>query len=318
LIPVYCIVAPNVLLLDLAGPVEVFRIAERFDIRYCGPEASVQSSVGVTIGNIAPLPETVEPNAIVLVAGTTGRAVSAPVVKWLKRHADARIFTVCSGALTAARAGLLKNKACTTHHTLIEALKALEPTAKVLENRLFVHDGSISTSAGITSGVDLALQLVADHASHQLAAAVAREMVVYMRRAGHDPQLSPWLDGRNHLHPAVHKVQDAITERPAADWTLQRMAKAGHTSPRQLGRLFTEHVGQTPIDYLHRVRIALANDLVRTTSASLENVAEKAGFGSLRQMRRVWRKVHQNTPSELLRNRDAPQQLGGDKARGVL
>lgn len=299
--PVYCIVTPQVLLLDLAGPVEVLRLAKSFDIRYCGPEPRVVSSVGVTLADIDPLPDVLEPNAIVLVAGTTGDALSAAAVRWLKRIAPQaeRIVTVCSGALIAARAGLLVSKGCTTHHSLISELRRAEPTAKVHDDRLFVIDGKLATSAGITSGVDLALQLVAEMCGHKVASSIARDMVVYMRRTGHDPQLSPWLDGRNHLHPAVHKVQDAITEHPASDWTLQRMAKTGHTSPRQLGRLFTEHVGKTPIDYLHTVRIALARDLVTNSHDTLERIAERAGFGSLRQMRRVWRKVGHQTPSSV-------------------
>ncbi|WP_262363215.1 helix-turn-helix domain-containing protein, partial [Bordetella pertussis] len=129
------------------------------------------------------------------------------------------------------------------------------------------------------------------------AGAVARDLVVYLRRAGTDPAISPWLDGRNHMHPGVHRVQDAIVHNPAAAWTPQTLAAQAHISARHLSRLFAEHAGCTPMDYLYRVRLALARELIRETRLDLEHVAERAGFGSAHHMRRVWRRHESGSPS---------------------
>ncbi|GAB3629856.1 HTH-type transcriptional regulator CdhR [Pandoraea terrae] len=141
------------------------------------------------------------------------------------------------------------------------------------------------------------LTLIAQAAGPLCAAAVARAMVVYARRAGADPQLSPWLEGRNHLHPALHRVQDAVAANPAHDWSVQSMADIACTSPRHLGRLFREHAGTAPLDYLHRLRIALAREMLGNSQLDIEHVAQRAGFGSGRQLRRVWHKFDARPPS---------------------
>ena len=132
------------------------------------------------------------------------------------------------GPAVGAR-GLLSGRQCTTHHNLIETLRALAPDATVLDDRIFVEDGPLLTSAGITTGIDLALYLIEGHFGPELAAMVARRQVVFMRRSGRDPQLSPWLAYRNHLHPAVHRAQDAIAREPARRWSLRRWQRR-HTS----------------------------------------------------------------------------------------
>jgi transcriptional regulator GlxA family with amidase domain len=124
-------------------------------------------------------------------------------------------------------------------------------------------------------------------------------MVVYLRRAGNDPALSPWVAYRNHLHPAVHRVQDAVTANPTHAWTVARMADVAHTSARNIARLFVEHAHCTPLDYLHQVRFALARELLTQSSLDVERVAEKAGFSSAHHLRRVWRKFEPLSPSQL-------------------
>jgi transcriptional regulator GlxA family with amidase domain len=182
-------------------------------------------------------------------------------------------------------------------------LQAIAPKAKVLTNRLYVTDGPVSTSAGITAGIDLALQLVADLGGPRLASAVARDMVVYMRRAGADPQLSAWVDGRNHLHPALHRVQDAVAADPTHDWTSEEMAGIACSSSRHLARLFQQYANTNPIDYVHRLRIAIARELIAHSSLDMETVSLRCGFGSVRQMRRVWRKFEAQPPSRHRRER---------------
>ncbi|HVA38007.1 MAG TPA: helix-turn-helix domain-containing protein [Candidatus Dormibacteraeota bacterium] len=306
----YFVVPHDVLLLDVAGPAEALRCADcyadgaAFDLRYVGPQERIASSVGLTLAGIEPLPEKLPENAILFVSGTRGGEVdreSAPTretIAWLRRAAPrARaLVCICSGALLAAAAGLLHGRACTTHHAHTGDLRGLDPSADVRENRIFVRDESIYTSAGVTSGIDLTLHLIAELAGPICAVKVARNLVVYLRRNGADPQLSPWLEGRNHTHPAVHDAQDALAADPARDWDLPSLAAIAGTSPRHLTRLFRAYAGTNPTEYLHRLRVALARELLTQTTLDIERVAERAGFGSTRQLRRVWRKFHSAPP----------------------
>jgi transcriptional regulator GlxA family with amidase domain len=120
--------------------------------------------------------------------------------------------------------------------------------------------------------------------------------VVYLRRSGADPQLSPWLEGRNHLHPAVHRAQDAIAADPARRWALSTLAHIANVSERHLSRLFNEHVGMSIATYVNRLRVARARELLSQTKLGMEQVAERTGFGSARQFRRAWHRVHAMAP----------------------
>jgi transcriptional regulator GlxA family with amidase domain len=187
---------------------------------------------------------------------------------------------------------------CTTHYLCCEKLAAIAPKAKVLENRLYVEDGERYSSAGITAGVDLMLHIVGELTDESCAAAIARYLVVYLRRSGADPQLSPWLAGRNHIHPAVHRVQDAISHNPAKDWNLGGLARVAGASSRHLSRLFHEHAGMSITDYRNRLRATFARELISQTRLDIEQVAERAGFGSTRQLRRAWRRLYGTTPRQ--------------------
>jgi transcriptional regulator GlxA family with amidase domain len=304
---------PDVVLLDVTGPAEAFRIAGNvapgsFALQFAAGSGQVTSGMGLTLANLQVLPDEIERDTIVVVPGIIGNRLrlDAPatmqLVEWLRTHAgnpNLRIMCVCAGAVIAAQAGLLAGKPCTTHHSHLQELAAVEPTAKVLDNRIFVEAGNLYTSAGVTAGIDLALHIIGQHCGAPAAAHVAREMVVYLRRAGTDPALSPWVAHRNHLHPAVHRVQDAIVANPAAAWSIERMAHVAHASSRNLARLFVEHARCTPLDYLHQVRFALARELLTQSGLDMERVAEKSGFSSAHHLRRVWRKFEQAPPSSV-------------------
>jgi transcriptional regulator GlxA family with amidase domain len=318
IVPVFVVVPPRALLLDIAGPMEVLRKANldqaavQFTVAYVGPSTDIASSIGLGLAGIEPLPEDLPHDALVLISGsadeplgalTDSRDADAPaeaeIVDWLKRaiRPGMRLVTICSGALLAARAGLLDGYECTTHFGTVEALHRLAPKALVRENRLYVEDGERLTSAGITAGIDLMLAIVAREAGHTTALAVARYLVVYLRRGGSDPQLSPWLEGRNHIHPAIHRVQDAVAAEPARDWPLEALASIAATSPRNLSRLFNEHAGISVTDYVNRMRIALARELVTGSRLDMETIAERTGFASTRQFRRAWSRLHDAPPA---------------------
>lgn len=314
-IPVYVVLPARTLLLDVAGPMEALRKANllqaevAFDVHYVGALPEITSSIGLTITGIAPLPAAIEDDALVVLSGDTDAILGAErlgeieaplegadeVVAWLRANVrpGIRLVSICSGALLAARAGLLDGHACTTHFSDCALLAEMAPTARVLENRLYVEDGERYSSAGI----DLMLHIIGQLASPATAAAVARYLVVYLRRAGTDPQLSPWLEGRNHIHPAVHRVQDAITADPARDWSLEVLAELAIASPRHVSRLFNDHAGMSIPDYVNRLRVALAQQLLSETRLDMERVAERAGFASSRQLRRAWGRINPTPPS---------------------
>jgi transcriptional regulator GlxA family with amidase domain len=315
---VFVVIPPNVLLLDVAGPMEVLRKANleqqavRFVPTYVGPAPIVGSSIGLAVAGVRPLPERLPDGALVVISGSVsvlmaGSAAGASdvarleqeIVAWLKRvvRPTVTVASICSGALLAARAGLLDGKACTTHHASIAELRELAPLARVEENRLFVVDGERLTSAGVTSGVDLMLHVVAELAGPAVAVSVARYLVVYLRRSAADPQLSPWLEGRNHVHPAIHRVQDAIAAAPARRWSLSGAARVAATSPRNLSRLFNQHTGMSVTTYVNRMRVALARQFVMGSRLDIETVAERSGFRSTRQLRRAWGRLHDLPPS---------------------
>ncbi|MCD0418625.1 helix-turn-helix domain-containing protein [Rubrivivax sp. JA1024] len=312
MIDIVFVVLPDTLLLDLAGPAEVLRLANQqlqrrgrppaFRLRHVGPEPQAASSVGATITALEPLPASFDHETwVVLLGQPSGNesALQQPLPahwaatrRWLaeavapRLGAGVELLTVCAGALLAADAGLLAGRRCTTHHEMLGELQRLAPTAQVLANRLFVADGPVATSAGVTAGIDLALHAVGRVCGEAVAAAVAQTMVVFHRRGSEDPQHSALLAGREHLHPALHRVQDAVLDDPAAHWPLEKLAALAHVSPRHLARLFAEHVGSSPRAWIEDLRVALAERALREGRATKQAVAE-AGLGGTRQWRRV-------------------------------
>ncbi|WP_025122230.1 MULTISPECIES: GlxA family transcriptional regulator [unclassified Serratia (in: enterobacteria)] len=295
---VYFLMLPNVLLLDVSGPAEVLRLSGQFQLHYVSPVPQITCSIGMTISQLAPLPQEWDEGDILVIPGVADSAryfandEAALARTWLQtlRPALAQrqfdLVCVCSGALLAAQAGLLDGYHCTTHHAVIERLRQQAPAALVKENRIFVEDRGVFTSAGITAGIDLALHLVNQHCGADRALEVAREMVVYFRRSGDDPQLSPWLRHRNHLHPAVHRAQDVMAAEPEAEWSVPQVAEKAHVSSRHLARLFRLHIGISVREYHEQLRLAVAQQRLQQ-GYGLEKAALTAGFSSGRQLRRA-------------------------------
>ena len=324
MIDIVFLVLPQTLLLDLAGPAEAFRLANQrrqalglepaYRLRFVGPQAAVDSSVGLALAGIEALPERLAPATRVVLLGQPSGHESplqsplhptwAKARRWLAQvvapafDSGAELMTVCAGALLAADAGLLGQRRCTTHHEKLAELQRLAPAANVQANRIFVIDGPLATSAGVTAGVDLALHLIGRDCGESLAAAIAQTLVVYLRRGPDDPEHSPLLSGRNHLHAAVHRVQDAVCAQPASAWTLQSMAALAHVTPRHLARLFRHHVGRTPREYVEGLRAAFAERAISAGQAS-DSALAAAGIAGARQWRRIRsrRKSRAGTPA---------------------
>ncbi|MBI3789424.1 MAG: helix-turn-helix domain-containing protein [Gemmatimonadetes bacterium] len=325
LIDVLFVIAPHSLLLDIAGPAEAFRLANqhrerraqppRFRLRFASHAPTLETSVGLALADLEPLPRTLAaPTWVVVVGQPTAytREVTPAITAtahWLRetmgdalRNGDSphRLLTICSGSLLAARAGVLGRRRCTTHHELLGSLKQLAPEAQVIDNRVIVVDGPLASSAGITAGIDIALHLIAEECGEALAATVAEDMVVYLRRSPRDPELSPFHMHRRHLHTTVHRVQDAIIARPERDWDMAALAAVGNTSERHLLRLFTEHAMVSPLHFLRLIRLERARQSLEF-GASVERAAEVAGFSSGLQLRRAWRSQWGGSPRDTFR-----------------
>jgi transcriptional regulator GlxA family with amidase domain len=213
-LPIYVLFAllPESLVLDWAGPADALRIANQtlaasglppqFVLHFASPAPYAVSSVGVQLAGLAKLPEQLPSPAWVVLVGQPGNAVNVTseparaLLHWLrglrpKAH-QLELVTVCAGAVLAAHAGLLKGRRVTTHHHHLEELQATEPLCEVISNRVFVEDGPVHSSAGVTTGMDLTLHLIARHCGPAIAAQVAQTMVMPLRRGPHDPEPSPF------------------------------------------------------------------------------------------------------------------------------
>lgn len=300
---------PEVEVLDLAGPVQAFHEANAcgadygadYEVHTCALEPRVRTGQGLWLSDLEPLPE-VGPEDLVVVPGSRMdvlQRIDPAFLRWLRRahEAGAHVASVCTGAFALGEAGLLDGRQCTTHWTRLEDLERRFPRARVLTNRLFVEDGRITTSAGIASGIDMALALVERRHGPLVAAAAAREMVVYVRRDGSHRQQSVYLEYRTHLHAGIHRVQDWLIAHPDERATLADLARIAALSSRHLTRVFRQATGVSIQEYRTRLRLERARDLLRDPGLTVEAVAARCGFESARQLRRVWREAFGTPPS---------------------
>ena len=322
MIDVFFVILPNSLLLDLAGPAEAFRIAnqeskeKKFRLRFVGPEPESESSVGATLSRIEALPKAFDTTVLATWVVLLGRPGSPSTVlkrtpqmlavrHWLAQVVaphlfeanlppyKCRLITVCVGALLAADAGLLHGRRCTTHHELLDELAQCSPDSKVIGNRVFVEDGPVATSAGVTAGIDLALHLIARECGEAIASTVAQIMVAFARRTEADEEASPLIALRSHIHAGVHRVQEAVCANPKREWSMLELASVAHVTERHLNRLFKEHAGITPRDYVEQVRLAIATHALRA-GIQPTKAAQISGFETTRRLAGAQRKAAKN------------------------
>jgi transcriptional regulator GlxA family with amidase domain len=289
---------PGVHLLDLAGPAQAFSTAADFGlpyrIDYVGEQEQVRSAQGLPLTARTEWPD-LDADDLVVVPGwraPTLRGGPQPgpaTLERLRAHhaAGGTVASVCAGAEALGLAGLLDGRRCTTHHELQDELAARHPRAIVVRDVLFTTDDRVVTSAGIASGIDLALHLLAVRHGAARAAQVARNMVVYARRNGHEPQASAMLRHRSHLDDTVHRVQDLIDARFAEPLLLARLAACAGVSERTLTRLFHRATdGLTPLRYQQMLRLERAEHLI-SHGATVESAAREVGFEDARMLRRL-------------------------------
>ncbi|PRY37982.1 GlxA family transcriptional regulator [Umezawaea tangerina] len=281
-------------LLDLAGPAEVYQAAIDqglpYRLSYVADEPEVVTAEGLPIRVDTAWPE-LEPTDLVVVPGSqlTGLAkvkVGRNSLDVLRRHHQrgGRVVSVCAGAEILGRAGLLDGRRCTTHHDLRPELARRYPAATVVDDVLFVVDGRIATSAGIASGIDLALHLIAQAHGPGAAARIARTLVIFTRRNGDEKQTSVLLRHRHHVDDLVHRLQDLIEERFTERLRLVGMARELGCSERTVTRHFHRATGMTPLRYQQLLRLERAEHLIGQGS-TMEAAARAVGLTDGRALR---------------------------------
>lgn len=289
------VLTPRLHLLDLAGPAQVFSTAadfgHRYALSYVGPAPIVPTHQGVPLVTSVELPE-LSPADLIVVPGwrspLSAGTVVPPILDFIRDHhaAGGTVASICAGADALGRAGLLDGRRCTTHHDVQDDLARRHPRARVVRDVLFVEDDRVITSAGIASGIDLSLHLIAVRHGPAAAARIARSMVVYARRNGDDQQAGAMLRHRAHLSDAVHRVQDRIDASFASVLPLDSLAASAGVSPRTLTRLFEAATGQTPLRYQQLLRLERAEHLI-AQGETVEAAARAVGFGDARMLRRL-------------------------------
>ncbi len=299
----------GVQLLDVAGPAEVFSTAAKLNsggyrLLIASPEGdAVRTDSGLTLGADIALADAPSHVDTLVVAGGLGAftAVESPELLTALaplRDRARRVCSVCTGALLLAAAGWLHGRRATTHWMACGDLARRHPDIDVEPDRIFVRDGDVYTSAGVTAGMDLALALVeADHGA-ELARAVARALVLFLQRPGGQSQFSARLDHPVPADTTLRPVLDAIIADPAADHRLPGLAARAAVSERHLTRLFLQHTGTTPGRFVERVRVEAARGLLEQDALGVRSVAARTGFGSEETLRRAFLRVLGVAPSE--------------------
>jgi transcriptional regulator GlxA family with amidase domain len=241
-------------------------------------------------------------DTLIVAGGLTGTATTPGLLKYLRSaaHRTRRITSICTGALVLAEAGLLDGKRATTHWHYAREMQRDYPKISVEEDRIFITDGPIWTSAGMSAGVDLALALVEKDLGAEIARAVAKILVVYHRRGGGQSQHSTLLD----LHAQSDRVQTALAyanEHLGDPLSVDNLASAAFLSPRQFSRLFKEETGLSPAKAIERLRVESARLMMEAGRFSAEEIARKNGFGNRERMRRSFIRAFGQPPQAIQR-----------------
>ena len=285
--------------LDVFGPMEVFDYAERevpgsYVIEVVGPTEAgfVTMSNGARLG-VAPLPEPPPRHDTLVVGGgegTRGAVEDTVVIDWIaraSRHAR-RTTSVCTGSYLLAAAGVLDGRRATTHWAWCDGLAAHYPAVEVDSDPVYVRDGDVWTSAGVTAGIDLALALVEEDLGPEVALAVARMLVVFFKRPGGQSQFSGALSAQQATRPALRELQAWIADHLDEDLSIAALAARANLSERSFARAFRAEVGQTPAAYVETLRVERARALLEDGAESLDAVARAGGFTSTEVLRRAF------------------------------
>ncbi len=309
------VIYPGVVALDLVGPHEVFtaaaevarrtareRDAYRVEVAAAspGPVATVRGPAIVAETRLGSIRGAID--TLVLVGGEGARIAAGDrdLVAWVRRAAarSRRVASVCTGAFVLGAAGVLDGRRATTHWAWCDDLARACPSATIDRDPIFVRDGNVWTSAGVTAGMDLALALVEADLGRDVALTTARQLVLFVQRPGGQSQFSVQLGAQLAARDPIREVQARIAEHPDDDHAVERLAAGVAMSPRHFARVFREQVGCTPAAYVEGARIETAQRLLETTELGVDDVARSAGFGTPETLRRAFARRVGASPTE--------------------
>jgi transcriptional regulator GlxA family with amidase domain len=297
---------PDVQVLDVMGPLEVFARTSRW-LRDHGkrPDHAYQVEIiGLKRGpfrtssglrlyadhGIADVDRGIDTLMIAGGLGVEAYRSNKALLRWIRRQAGQvrRLASICTGAFFLAEAGLLEGRRATTHWDHCSDLAREFPDIHVEPDTIFVREGSLYTSAGVTAGMDLALALVEEDLGREVALAAARQLVMFLKRPGGQAQFSAQLAVQLAEHEPLRELQSYVVERPEEDLSVARLARRVAMSPRNFARVFAREVGMTPARYVTSVRVETARRLLEETTEPLESVCDKSGLGTPESMRRAF------------------------------
>jgi transcriptional regulator GlxA family with amidase domain len=303
------LIYPDFQLLDAAGPIAAFEIAERYkpgsyELRICAATPGpVASSSGATM-NAAPLGRAAIDTLVVAGGnGSADAALSPKTRRYIQSCAKQarRTTSVCSGAYLLAAAGLLDGKDATTHWSRTLDFSRAFPKVHLLPDRIFVKAGRIWTSAGITAGIDMSLALIEDDLGESIARQTARQLVVYHRRPGGQSQFSALL-GMERTHGRFADLLDHVRNNLCEPHRVEALAEYACMSSRNFSRAFLAETGMSPAKAVERLRAETARGALAGTTRAIKDVARLCGFGNAERLRRTFRRVFGVSPSTLRSN----------------
>jgi transcriptional regulator GlxA family with amidase domain len=299
--------------LDVTGPLEVFTGANTwltyhgdgpaYDIRTASLGGrTVRTSSGLRITPDGDLREfrSPRPDLLIVPGGAGSRRPDPELTRWLRAQGGRanRLVSVCTGAFLLAEAGLLDGRRVTTHWAYCRTLAARYPAISVEADPIFVRDGHVATSAGVTAGIDLALALVEDDLGREAALDIARNLVVFLRRPGNQAQFSVSLAKQSLERNPLRELRIWMAEHLTADLSVPALAQRVAMSPRNFQRVFTSSMGKSPARYVEELRIETARRLLERTAQSMDEIADQCGFGSADVLSRAFTRVLRLAPGE--------------------
>ncbi|MFH7596299.1 GlxA family transcriptional regulator [Streptomyces racemochromogenes] len=304
--------------LDVTGPVEVFDGAGRcrpddggYAVRTVSPGGGpVRTGSGLTLVPDGDLEGARPgPGTTLLVPGGRRTGDFDPrITDWLRAHGGraGRLVSVCTGGLLLAEAGLLDGRRATTHWSVCERMARRYPRVTVEPDPIYVRDGPVATSAGVTAGIDLALALVEEDLGRDVALLIARHLVVFLRRPGNQAQFSAHLAAQTARREPLREVQHWITENPGGDLSVEALAARAALSPRHFARAFQAETGVTPGRYVERVRVEHARRLLEESGEGVARISRACGYGTPEALRRAFVRTLGQPPSEYRRRFGSP------------
>ncbi len=314
MIKIAFILFPKTHLLDFAGPAQVFYEANQlgkshFQLCYASVTDTIATAQTPVFHQLQPI-DTLQLQAgdLICLPGIDFKSFQQgeldsifPQCKawmWRQREKGVFISSICTGALMLGRLGLLDHIQYTTHWKCVDYVKQQFPKGRLIENRLYCFDRGIFTSAGMTSGIDMALALVEQWVSPLLAAKIAQEMVINIRRAETQEQKNVFLDFKNHFNADVYKAQELLANRLHTRFTIEDLARELNLSSRHLARLYKKHTGQTLQAYRDKLRVDYGEQLLLNSERSIKEIAIACGFENTRQFIRLWKREKGCTPGQ--------------------